>query len=80
MNDKITDVQDNDLHQDTYVDHILNQFEDEITDYIEQPEDDNDDSSNIFNMDIAGNIYQPGFFESTQNQTILSILDFYWVI
>jgi preprotein translocase subunit SecA len=25
-----------------------------------------------------GNIYQPGFFESTQNQTMLSILDFYW--
>jgi len=26
----------------------------------------------------TGNIYQSGFFESTQNQMILSILDFYW--
>jgi hypothetical protein len=51
MNDEITDVQDNDLHQDT--------TDNNVTDYIDQPEDDNDDSSNIFDIDIADNIDLP---------------------
>jgi hypothetical protein len=37
MNDEITDVQDNDLHQDT--------TDNNVTDYIDQPEDENNDSS-----------------------------------
>ena len=62
MNDEITVVQDNDLHLDTddnNVDSILDPFEDELTYYIDQPDDDNNDSSNIFDMDIADNIDQP---------------------
>jgi hypothetical protein len=56
MNDEITDVQDNDLRQDT---DDNNELDMEITVSIDQPEDDNDDSSNIFDIDIADNIDQP---------------------